>query len=100
MEKNPIQVFIDYFFSLGAYELAFLANILGTILTIPINNNQQNTLGNFIELIGQQILLIQAQSYNLNQNTNININEMLKQINFKFEYLEDLINYVIDMYKK
>lgn len=95
MEKNPIQNFVNYFFSLNPYELAFLANLIGTFLTIPINSNQQNTLGNFFELIGQQILMIQAQNSTLNETPNINFNEMLKQINFKFEYLEELINYLM-----
>lgn len=96
MSKNPISVFVDYLFSINPYELSLLANILGIILTIPLNANQQNTIGNFFELIGQQILTIQAQNANLspNQNSNIDINSLFQQINFKFEYLEDMIEYI------
>lgn len=96
MSKNPISIFVDYLFSINPYELSLLANILGIILTIPLNANQQNTLGNFFELIGQQILTIQAQNANLspNQSSNIDINSLLQQINFKFEYLEDMIQYI------
>lgn len=96
MSKNPITLFVDYLFSINPYELSLIANILGMILTVPLNANQQNTLGNFFELIGQQILTIQAQNANLspNQNSNIDINSLLQQINFKFEYLEDMIEYI------
>ncbi|MBQ9124224.1 MAG: hypothetical protein IJY14_00900 [Acholeplasmatales bacterium] len=95
MEKNPIQNFVNYFFSLSPYEFSILANLIGIFLTIPLDVNQQNSLGNFFELIGQQILTIQAQNYNINDSININFNEILKQINFKFEYLEELINYLM-----
>ena len=96
MKKNPVDNFIDYFFSLSPYELAFIANILGTVFSIPLDVNQQNTLGNFFELIGQQILLIQAQGSNLLPNSvnQIDFNNILRQINFKFEYLEELIDYL------
>lgn len=94
--KNPINFFVDYLFSINPYELSLLANILGIILTMPLNANQQNTLGNFFELIGQQILTIQAQNANLtpNQNSEIDINKLFEQINFKFEYLEDMLEYI------
>lgn len=95
MEKNPIQNFVNYFFSLSPYEFSILANLIGIFLTIPLDVNQQNSLGNFFELIGQQILTIQAQNYNINDSINLNFNEILKQINFKFEYLEELINYLM-----
>ncbi len=96
MSKNPISVFVDYLFSINPYELSLLANILGIILTIPLTANQQNTIGNFFELIGQQILTIQAQNANLspNQSSDIDINSLLQQINFKFEYLEDMLEYI------
>ena len=75
-----------------------LANIIGIVSTLCLNSNQQNTLGNFFELIGQQILTIQAQTQNLtpiqNSNSIDQIDSLLKQINFKYEYLEDLINYL------
>ena len=99
MEKNPIKDFIDYFFSLNQYEFSILANLIGIFLTIPLDVNQQNSLGNFFELIGQQILTIQAQNYNINDSININFNEILKQINFKFEYLEELVNYIMEICK-
>lgn len=96
IEKNPLNEFINYFFSINPYELGIVANILGTLLAIPLTFNQQNTLGNFLELVGQQILLIQAQNTLLSPMTinQLNLNQILKELNFKFEYLEDLIIYL------
>lgn len=96
MSNNPIDNFKNYFFSINPYELSLLANIIGISLSLCLNSNQQNTLGNFIELIGQQILAIQAQNQNLSSdlNTSVNLNDVLKQMDFKFEYIEELISYL------
>ena len=71
IKDNPINNFINYFFSLNPYELTLIGNILGIIIAKPLTLNQQNTLGNFLELIGQQILTIQAQGSNLAPNFNL-----------------------------
>ena len=96
IKDNPINNFINYFFSLNPYELTLIGNILGIIIAKPLTLNQQNTLGNFLELIGQQILTIQAQGSNLAPNfiNTIDFNHLLNELNFKFEYLEELIAYL------
>ena len=96
IKDNPINNFINYFFSLNPYELTLIGNILGIIIAKPLTLNQQNTLGNFLELIGQQILTIQAQGSNLAPNfiNTIDFNHLLNEFNFKFEYLEELIAYL------
>lgn len=58
------------FFSLGANEFTALATILGFIIANRLNLNQQNSLGNFIELVGQTILTISAQSSTLQSDNN------------------------------
>ncbi len=82
--------------------MSVIANIISTLMAIPLTLNQQNTLGNFLELMGQQILLIQAQGsllapQNINQTQ---INEILKNINFKFEYIEEVIIYLKEAFFK
>jgi len=46
-------------------ELATLATIAGVIIASKLNINGQNVVGNFIEGVGQSILIIAAQAQNL-----------------------------------
>ena len=46
-------------------ELATLATIAGVIIASKLNVNGQNVVGNFIEGVGQSILIIAAQAQNL-----------------------------------
>lgn len=60
--------FIDYLLTLSANELSLLAVGLGFLLSANIDANQQNSLGNFFELIGQLLLTISAQNIELQPN--------------------------------
>jgi hypothetical protein len=61
-------------------ELATLATIAGVIIASKLNINGQNVVGNFIEGVGQSILIIAAQAQNIqslqqtqtSENTNSN----------------------------
>lgn len=57
--------FVDLLLSLNEYELTILGFAIGTLLAPTITVNQQNSLGNFFELIGQTLLTINAQAVNL-----------------------------------
>ncbi|MBZ9607760.1 hypothetical protein G9F73_008030 [Clostridium estertheticum] len=46
-------------------ELAILATIIGIIIASKFNVNQQNALGNFLTGLAQSILIIAAQTQNL-----------------------------------
>lgn len=48
------------FFSLDSEQQVLLAALLAIILSDKLNENQLNILGNFVESVGQNILLIQA----------------------------------------
>lgn len=48
------------FYSLSADEQVTLALIFALFLSEGLNENELNILGNFIEAVGQNILLIQA----------------------------------------
>ncbi len=48
------------FYSLSADEQVTLALIFSLLLSDGLNENELNILGNFIESVGQNILLIQA----------------------------------------
>lgn len=48
------------FFSLDSEQQVLLASLLAIILSDKLNEDQLNILGNFVEAVGQNILLIQA----------------------------------------
>ena len=56
--------FIDLLLSLNEYELTVLGCAIGLLLAPTITVNQQNSLGNFFELIGQVLLTVNAQIIN------------------------------------
>lgn len=57
----------DWLFSLNAYEFTLIATIIGFTISPTLTVNQQNSLGNFFELLGQIILTINAQNTTLKQ---------------------------------
>lgn len=59
--------FADWLFSLNAYEFTLIATIIGFAISPTLTVNQQNSLGNFFELLGQIILTINAQQTTINQ---------------------------------
>lgn len=60
--------FVNMLLSLNEYELTILGCAIGLILAPTITVNQQNSLGNFFELIGQVLLTINAQAVNSQPN--------------------------------
>jgi len=48
------------FYSLDSEQQVLLAALLAIIVSENLNENQLNILGNFVEAVGQNILLIQA----------------------------------------
>ena len=46
-------------------ELATLATIIGIIIALKFNVNQQNVVGNFLIGVAQSILIIAAQTQNI-----------------------------------
>lgn len=77
--------FLDYLLSLSGNELSLLAIGLGFLLSNNIDTNKQNSLGNFLELMGQTLLTISAQNMVLQAFPTRNelqqqINELKKEI--------------------
>lgn len=82
-------------------ELATLSTVLGVIISAKLTINGQNVVGNFIEAVGQSILLIAAQSQNLqsqsnnqggnngNDNTKGSNNDLQKQIDELKEHIKE-----------
>lgn len=75
--------FVDLLLSLNSYELTILGTSIGLLIAPTITINQQNSLGNFFELLGQILLTINAQEINLQPTA-----PSRKQLNDKIQYLE------------
>jgi len=52
----------DWIYSLNAYEFTLVATLIGFIIAPSLSINQQNSLGNFFEQIGQTLLTITSQN--------------------------------------
>ena len=72
--------FSNWLFSLDAYTFTLIATVAGFIISPELTINQQNSLGNFFELLGQVILTINAQNTTLQQN-----NKKTSGINYNLE---------------
>ena len=66
--NNDFVSLSDWLFSLNPYEFTMIATLIGFIISPQLNLNEQNSLGNFFELLGQVILTINAQASTLEAN--------------------------------
>lgn len=82
--------FVDLLLGINEYELTILACAIGLLLAPTININQQNSLGNFFELIGQTLLTVNAQAVNLQPNapSRFELNERLKNLENELNFLK------------
>ena len=82
------------FYALSANEQALLALLIALLLSNGLNENQLNILGNFIEAVGQNLLLIQAVISvlpNSNDTSACNISIELNAIRSRLDRLESKI---------
>lgn len=52
----------NWIYSLNPYEFTLISTLIGFIICPSLSINQQNSLGNFFEQIGQTMLTISSQS--------------------------------------
>lgn len=77
-----------WIYSLNGYEFTLIATLAGLIIAKPLTINQQNSIGNFFEQIGQTLLTIGAQNQTI-KHKNRQISNMEKT---NLNDLEDEIN--------
>lgn len=66
-QKNKdIKNYAAFLSKLTGNELSIIAMACGYLLSQGLTSNQQNSLGNFLEAVGQIMLCISAQDFNLN----------------------------------
>lgn len=71
--QEEIKNYASFLYGLTGNELALLASAAGFLLSQGINSNQINSLGNFLEGVGQIMLIIGAQEQ-LRKNNDQNYN--------------------------
>lgn len=71
-EHSCVNPLIESFFSLRPTQFALLSSLLGILLTVNLDLDQQNSLGNFIVNIGQAILTSAAQGQALQSSNSQN----------------------------
>lgn len=83
-------------FSLDFEQQVLLAALLAIIVSDDLNANQLNILGNFVEAVGQNILLIQAvvssepSSTNSDSSSNTQVQNLQNSINMLQQDLETM----------
>ena len=93
MSRNPITSLSQILLSLNPYEYATLAYILGILLSEGLNYNEQSSLGNFYNLLGEVIQTIGAQSQNLDSSTSQapNMDDTIESLKGKIGNIEEII---------
>ena len=75
--------------SMNEYELTILGFAIGMFIAPMLTTNQQNSLGNFFELIGQTLLTVNAQTINLQPAAPSRL-ELLQKINILEKEIDNL----------
>lgn len=78
---------IDKLLSLSGEELSILACILGFALANGTTIQEQNSIGNFFELLGQFILTTAAQNYKLQSHFSPSSQELKSQIDHLYNII-------------
>ncbi len=77
------------FFNIPPEKFSLLACIVGALLSQNLNASEQNSLGNFVEAVGQAILTIAAQEQlQQSEDNNEQICEQVELIKKQIELLE------------
>lgn len=85
--------FFEYLLTLSSNELSLLAIGLGFLFSNNLTINQQNSLGNFFELMGQVLLTISAQSMELvpDHPTRFELQQQINNLKQEIEQLKRII---------
>lgn len=97
IDKDKIKFFSTYLNKLSPLEFISLGCIVSIILSQTIDANEQNTLGNFLEMVGQILLTSYAQ-YTVTDPRYISFtlcqaDKLQKQIDLIIDYLKTTKGY-------
>lgn len=92
-QNNSFKSFSSFLSSLSPLEFTTLGCLIGWIITPQLNTNEQNSIGNFFELVGQVILTAQAQEViNTSYSSTNDLERHKQETNQKFNFLLNEIN--------
>lgn len=89
--------FADFLSSISPLQLGAIGSLIGTLLCVPLNYEEQNVLGNFFELVGQVMLVVAAQNANLDNQKPANNSQALMDIQKQIDQLNRKID---DLYQR
>ena len=96
---NEFKSFSEWLFSLSAFEFTSYGTVIGYLISSVLTTNQQNSLGNFFELVGQVILTFNAQNSTLQSKKNSNQN-LSNHVNYENEIFENLYSKISSLEKE
>lgn len=80
-DTTEIASFADWLMTLTPFEFTTLGTIIGYIISYNLTINQQNSIGNWLELVGQIVLTFNAQgSGQINNPTCQEFNELKNEV--------------------
>jgi hypothetical protein len=79
-------------FSLSACKFSLLASLLGILLIDNLNLDQQNSLGNFLENVGQNLLTAAAQGEIVQERQQAEIRRQIQSLKKQIAALEDQLD--------
>lgn len=92
MINNPLTNLSKLLLTLNSFEFASLAYLIGLILCDGLNYNEQQSLGNFYNLLGEVMQTIGSQGQNLNDNSSsFNIDNIKNSLMNKIDGLDNII---------
>lgn len=77
------------FFSLSPVKFSLLASLLGVLLIDNLDLNQQNSLGNFLENVGQNLLTAAAQGQTVQASQQNQIRKQIQSLKNQIAELEE-----------
>lgn len=82
--------------SLSSFQFVTVGTLVGYILSLGLSINEQNSLGNWLELVGQILLTFNAQEETISSNNdasnNISLLYKIQELEEKIRILEKKIN--------
>lgn len=102
MEKqNIFKSLQSAFLNLNPYEFTLLAALIGFLLCEGLNYNQQQTIGNFFEMVGQTTLTVGAQNQNISEgvspDTTMDYTSIIDILKNKIDNLEEIVAEIKNM---
>lgn len=94
MSRNPITNLSQLLLALNPFEFATLAYVIGVLLCDGLNANEQSSLGNFYNLLGEVMQTVGAQGQNLNSSAstqNTRIEDTIQSLKGKIGNIEEII---------